>query len=533
MSLEIDGPVIAEMKENEMFARQAGINFTKEGGDYLTLVSSNSGETRSIESEDEFQDIRLTPNEPDHQMLFNDRELSSEDGANGKQLLRPDQDWSYLHDVAGQLFVRWKGKTSPALARRLRDFQFAQEKRRKKFGNEKPWGILGLYEHLAAVRADIEWAEDAACRRANGEPYKAWFQFVEGQGTGKDRPFFTYIALALCTGFLFASIGVNNWKVEPFSVNPMIGPSAQTLVAMGAKDSMLIVEGKEIWRLLSPMVLHAGFIHYLLNMLALWFIGSAVEQCHGFFQSLLLFVVPAFGGSLLSAIFLPEYITVGASAGIFGLIGACLADICMNWALLFNGFVNGDNTHRHTVVLLVLFMDIVVNSLIGLTPFVDNFAHLGGMLFGFLCGTSTMSRVTTDMFGDHQTKTFCSTLKRNVFRFFGIILTVLTMCTSLVILMNGDGQTSPCKSCDALSCMPFPPWTPYDNKWWYCDDCGAITADARINPETTEFDQLTLHCPGGDRITLDIDENEFETDRAWLEKRLPKLCRSHCPNVEL
>ena len=87
-----------------------------------------------------------------------------------KQMLGTDQDLAYLRDVAGQLFIKWRGKTLSALARRLRDFQFAQEKRRKKFGNKNPWGILGLYDHLAAVRADIQWAEDAACRRAKGEP---------------------------------------------------------------------------------------------------------------------------------------------------------------------------------------------------------------------------------------------------------------------------------------------------------------------------------------------------------------------------
>jgi membrane associated rhomboid family serine protease len=172
-----------------------------------------------------------------------------------------------------------------------------------------------------------------------------------------------------------ASIATNNWKVEPFSVNPMIGPSAQTLLKLGAKSSPLIVQENEIWRLISAMVLHAGLIHYVINMLALWFIGSAVEQCHGFFSSMLLFVAPALGGTLLSAIFLPEYITVGASAGIFGLIGACLADIFLNWGLLFNEFVNGDNKQQHTVVLLVLFLDIVVNCVVGLTPFVDNFAR--------------------------------------------------------------------------------------------------------------------------------------------------------------
>ena len=75
-------------------------------------------------------------------------------------------------------------------------------------------------------------------------------------------------------------------------------------------------------------------------MTALWFIGKAVEQCHGFAAAAILFIIPAVGGTILSAIFLPEYISVGASGGIFGLIGACIADICINWSLLFSKHVN-------------------------------------------------------------------------------------------------------------------------------------------------------------------------------------------------
>ena len=65
-----------------------------------------------------------------------------------------------LRLLAGQLNADWRGEElmAPALARRLRDFQFAQEKRRKKYGSERPWGILGLYDHLASVRMDVEWA---------------------------------------------------------------------------------------------------------------------------------------------------------------------------------------------------------------------------------------------------------------------------------------------------------------------------------------------------------------------------------------
>ena len=83
-----------------------------------------------------------------------------------------DEDIAQLRLLAGRLNADWGGGDimTPALARRIRDFQFAQEKRRKKYGDERPWGILGLYDHLAAIRVDVEWAEDAAWRRANGEP---------------------------------------------------------------------------------------------------------------------------------------------------------------------------------------------------------------------------------------------------------------------------------------------------------------------------------------------------------------------------
>ena len=82
-----------------------------------------------------------------------------------------DDDMARLRLLAGKLSADWKSQDfmAPALARRIRDFQFAQEKRRRKYGDERPWGILGVYEHLSAIRVDVEWAEDSAWRRANGE----------------------------------------------------------------------------------------------------------------------------------------------------------------------------------------------------------------------------------------------------------------------------------------------------------------------------------------------------------------------------
>jgi membrane associated rhomboid family serine protease len=289
-----------------------------------------------------------------------------------------EEDIAQLRLLAGKLSADWRGQdfVAPALARRIRDFQFAQEKRRRKYGEERPWGILGLYDHLAAIRVDVEWAEDAAWRRANGESYLSWADFDDSKKRGINRPFFTYFLLFTCTVILVASIALNGWKVEPLDANPMIGPSAQTLIRMGAKESDLIVNHNEAWRLVSSTVLHAGLVHYFINMLALWFVGTAIERTHGLMAAAVLFIIPAIGGAILSAIFLPEYITVGASGGIFGLIGACLSDITMNWKLLFSDTVN-ENTkrHQHAMVVILLLFDVALNSIFGLTPYVDNFTR--------------------------------------------------------------------------------------------------------------------------------------------------------------
>jgi membrane associated rhomboid family serine protease len=213
------------------------------------------------------------------------------------------------------------------LERRVRDFLLAQRKRHEKYGAVRPWGIFGLYAHLDTVRIDLEWAEDAAWRRHHGEPYLTWADFDQAARRATPRPKWTMAVIAVCTIMLVVELAVNDWKIEPLSENPMLGPSRDTLIRVGARDTVKIVVDGQWFRLFTPLVLHAGLIHYAINMAAFWFIGGAVEQSHGLVAAILLFAVPGVGGNILSAIFLPRYISVGASGGIFGLIGACVADI--------------------------------------------------------------------------------------------------------------------------------------------------------------------------------------------------------------
>ena len=376
---------------------------------------------------------------------------------------------------------------------------------------------------------DLEWAEDAAWRRQNDEPYLSWGDFEEARASGKNRPFFTYFILLVCTVMVIASIGVNGWTFENYQVNPMIGPSPETLLTLGAKQSALIVVEGEWYRLFSSIVLHAGIIHYTLNMLALWFVGTAIEQSHGFINAATAFILSAVGGTILSAVFLPEYVTVGASGGIFGFIGMCCSDIYINWNLLFMKEENNGkkNRMRHIQVLLWLLLDIVVNCIIGLTPFVDNFTHLGGFTYGFLCGLSTIEHLEVGFFGVSETG--LAKCWNNLIKFAGLIVAILLIMVSTIILVESDGATSPCSNCRYVSCVPFPPWS--DEKWWFCDDCDQVAADAhKRDADSLIYSTLELTCPDGKIKWIDIAEDTI-TVATDLVPELPNYCRAHCESV--
>jgi len=437
----------------------------------------------------------------------------------------------------------------PALERRVTDFKFAQNKRREKYGEQKAYGIYGLYGHLSDIRADLEWAEDAAWRRKRHKPYLSWRDFdkscCEGKGGSQccnnhrygNRPLFTYLIMILCTIMMVVTLGVNGWKLEPMTINPLWGPSSDTLIQCGARDTNLIVNEGEWYRLFTPMILHAGVIHYLVNMLALFFIGGAVEKAHGFASTAVLFLIPAVGGNIVSAICLPGFISVGASGGIFGLIGGCMADICLNWNLLFLKTKRNDATNqkndarsRHFCVLVWLAMDIMINTLLGFTPFVDNFTHLGGFLYGFCIGFASIERLASGFFGIRSSgESHCSRVRNTVFRYFGLIVSIIAIMVTTVLLIQSDGVTNPCPGCRYISCLPFPPNA--EEKWWYCDDCEVVTADLfQAMDGSGLYEQVHIHCPNGDVEELTMSE-EGIYDTEVVRKELPSYCRAICDEV--
>ncbi len=144
------------------------------------------------------------------------------------------------------------------------------------------------------------------------------------------------------------------------------------LYAFGAKYGPLIRLG-QIWRLITPVFLHASILHIAFNMYALFIFGRGLEARFGRGRFLLLYFLSAYAGNVLSFLLTPNP-SLGASTAIFGLLAAEAVFLFQNRSLL------GKQVNRS---LMSLFYIAVINLFIGFTtPGVDNYGHIGGMLGG-------------------------------------------------------------------------------------------------------------------------------------------------------
>jgi len=143
------------------------------------------------------------------------------------------------------------------------------------------------------------------------------------------------------------------------------------VLVLGAKVNSAIVQG-QVWRLVTPIFIHAGGAHLFINMYSLFAIGPSVERFFGRARTLTVYLLSGIAGVLLSLTFSPN-VSVGASGAIFGLLGA------LGVLLYRNRPVFGAMGRRQLqqIVLVALF-----NLALGLSPGIDNWGHLGGLIYG-------------------------------------------------------------------------------------------------------------------------------------------------------
>lgn len=176
----------------------------------------------------------------------------------------------------------------------------------------------------------------------------------------RGRPLFTYILLVLNI-LIFVMLELNGSSTN-----------TKTLIEYGAKYNPAIIENNEWWRIITSMFLHVGPVHIFMNMLAVYFLGVAVERIYGSWRFILIYFLSGIGGGLASFAFTTN-VSAGASGALFGLFGA----------LLFFGLIH-KRIFNQTMGKNLLII-IGINIVFGFTvSSVDMGAHIGGLITGFV-----------------------------------------------------------------------------------------------------------------------------------------------------
>ena len=180
----------------------------------------------------------------------------------------------------------------------------------------------------------------------------------------------TPVIVAFCVG-TFAIMAARG-------VSP-VEPTAQELYPWGANFGPGVIVDGEVWRLLSCMFLHFGFMHLAFNMWCLVKAGPLAERLFGHLGFAVLYLLSGLGGSLASLWYHPMIVSAGASGAIFGVFGALLGcSVARSHALSASAL----KPLRSSVLTFIAY-----NIAFGLmNTGIDNAAHLGGLLTGPACG---------------------------------------------------------------------------------------------------------------------------------------------------
>ncbi|KAK9665543.1 hypothetical protein RND81_14G119000 [Saponaria officinalis] len=176
---------------------------------------------------------------------------------------------------------------------------------------------------------------------------------------------------------------LGKFSFEPFSHNPLLGPSYQTLLKMGAIDGATIAQHHQGWRLITSIWLHTGLLHLLVTIFSLFFIGIRLEQQFGFVRTGVIYIIAGIGGNIVACLFDPKHVSVGASSALLGLIAAMFSELLTNWTTYANKIAAG----------ITLSLSLIINVVVAIVPYHGHISHaLGGFMTGFLLGFVLLAR---------------------------------------------------------------------------------------------------------------------------------------------
>ncbi|SEK65761.1 rhomboid protease GluP [Carnobacterium iners] len=159
--------------------------------------------------------------------------------------------------------------------------------------------------------------------------------------------------------------------------------NTNTLIEYGAKFNPFIVWG-QWWRLITPMFLHIGWMHLLINSVILYFLGIELENYFGHWRFVLIYLLSGFAGNVASFAF-NDSISAGASTAIFGLFGASLV---LGKLYPYNPAIQQMARNFLTLVIINLVFGVFDSS-------TDLFGHIGGFVGGYLISTAISVKETS------------------------------------------------------------------------------------------------------------------------------------------
>jgi membrane associated rhomboid family serine protease len=183
--------------------------------------------------------------------------------------------------------------------------------------------------------------------------------------------FLVYVNVAIFLLFLVLNQGAPAW--------------ADQLLFLFGLQPVAVLHGW-VWQPLTYAFLHAGVGHVLFNMLSLWMFGSRLEVDWGRQRFLEFFFFSSVGAALVTIAVAythvlgmsPQAITVGASGGIYGLIVAFGILYSRMRIYVFGIFP------LEARVFAAIWVGLALLSALGARGDVNNIAHLGGAIFGYI-----------------------------------------------------------------------------------------------------------------------------------------------------
>ncbi|KAK4795727.1 hypothetical protein SAY86_028053 [Trapa natans] len=276
--------------------------------------------------------------------------------------------------------------------------------------------------------------------------------FVNNCPDNKNDVVFMFRVRERCTARFLGRFAFQPWKE-----NRLLGPSTSTLVKVGALHWWRVVHDHQGWRLFSAIWLHAGLIHLIINLLSVIFVGIRLEQQFGFIKVGIIYVLSGFGGCILACIFLPwNDVTAGASAPLFGILGAMLAELLINCTIYSN----------KVAAIFTLIVVGAINAALGILPRVGNLTNIGGLATGFLLGFILLVR-SQQGWNERSYQSGVAIYNRIKSRhkpyqyilwLMALVILIVGLTAGLVKLFKGKNGNMDCSWCHYLSCVPTSKW---------------------------------------------------------------------------